>query len=125
MPINKTELWMHLAGLFFSGEPVDESELINSATLLKSMGWNRKQTEKALLEIIAPHAKQNLGYGIPPAIGEDDLLEPERLIPLMLRSEELRHKHSWKHYFLITDWMHRKLLRKLNVERLLRLLDEA
>ena len=122
MAIDRTEIWMHLAKLFFSGEVVDERRLTEMAALLKTAKWSRDQTEKALLHLIAPHAKRNLGFGLPPAIGEEDFLERYNILPLMLRSEKLRGKHQWPYYFFIQDWLNKRILKKLEIERLLRLL---
>lgn len=122
MALDRTEIWMHLATLFFSGESIGENQLKETAALLKSAGWSRAQTEKTILQLIVPHAKRNLGFGLPPAIGEEDFLDQDNLLPLMLLSEKLRKKHQWPYYFLIQDWVNNRILKKLNIERLLRLL---
>ena len=123
MAIDRTEIWMHLAKLFFDGEVLDENRIKETAALLNSAGWSRDQTKNALLHLIAPHAKRNLGFGLPTAIGEEDLLERDNLVPLIFITEKLRMTHQWPHYFFIQDWFNKRLLKKLGIERLLRLLQ--
>jgi hypothetical protein len=120
--VNKEEIYLLLAALFFSGETASEKRFEEVAAVLKSAGWDRDRTEKVLLQLIAPHAKRNLGYGLPTVMGEWDLLDTDNLLPHVLRSEELREKYQSPYLFLIPDWLNKRLLRKLKIERLLNLL---
>jgi hypothetical protein len=120
----KEELWMELAILFFeSPQPRSETEIQLVAAKLQADGWSRAHTERVLLEIVAPHAKRNIGYGLPLAIGEEiEFLGKDALIPKMQRSEKLRVAHPWAYSFFLQDWLNKRVLKKVGAEKLLRLL---
>ena len=112
------KIWVELAELFFLDTEFDERDFERIAKLLKDSGWSRERTEKTLVQLIAPHVAGNLGHLFWPVIGEWAGFDHDWLCARVRHSKILRTKHpDW--YFMISDWWCRKMLRQLDVERLL------
>lgn len=129
MSRSEEEFWMELAVLFFdSPEPKSETMINATADSLRLAGWTKKKTEEVLVGIIAPHAKRWLGYGLPLTIGEEIVFwDKDVLIPKMKKTARLRKKYALKkfpfYYFLLSDFLNRRLLIRLGFDRLLNLLQ--
>jgi hypothetical protein len=110
---------MSLAELFFLDNQSSEADLERAAALVKEQGWSPEETEKALVEVIAPVAGSNLGYLIYPVIGEWDRFEESSLIEKLERRRQAREqKAKWR--FFLSDWWSRRMMRSLSMEALLK-----
>ncbi len=115
---SEEQIWVALAELFFLDTETDENEFQRVAKLLKASHWDRTRTEQTLIKFIAPHAGANLGFLIYPVIGEWAGFDEERLCEKIRRSISLReNKRAW--YFLVSDWWCKKMLNRLEIEKLL------
>lgn len=122
MTADEAVIWPALADLFFlDTEPQPESYR-RTAALLKARGWKRPQTERTLLELIAPVAGGNLGYLVYPVIGEWAGFDPVWLNP---RIEAHRQRRArWPRFRVrVSDFWCRRMLQQLEWQRLLDLLD--
>lgn len=129
MPKCEEDIWMELAVLFFYSPNPQSAEMLNAVgDTLKMAGWTKKKTEEVLVGIIAPHAKRWLGYGLPLAMGEEiDFWDKQILIPKMRTTSQAREKYVPRkfpfYYFILPDFLNRRILKRLNYERLLNLLQ--
>jgi hypothetical protein len=116
---DERKVWMSLAELFFLDNQSSEADLERAAALVKEQGWSPEETEKALVEVIAPVAGSNLGYLIYPVIGEWDRFEESSLIEKLERRRQAREqKAKWR--FFLSDWWSRRMMRSLSMEALLK-----
>ncbi len=128
MPKSEEDIWIDLALLFFeSKKPKSVDVFYAVADTLKSSGWSKTKAEEVLVGIVTPHAKRWLGYGLPLAIGEEiNFWDKSDLILKMRNTEKLRAKYPpgrFPYYFALPDWLNRRLLKRLGVDRLLILLQ--
>jgi hypothetical protein len=65
---NREEIWLALAELFFLDTEPQQHDFDYAVRLLKEAGWNREETERTLIELIAPQVAGNLGYLVWPVI---------------------------------------------------------
>jgi hypothetical protein len=119
----RKRIWLELAELFFLDTEPTGQDFSRVAMLLIEARLTREQVRRELIEIIAPAAGDNLGYHIYPVIGQWSVFDPAVLMPRFERSAMLRATHP-RWYFLIQDWLSRRMLQKLGIERLLILLKD-
>lgn len=117
------EIWHALAELFFLDTEHEKFEYIHVSKLLKDAGWNRAHTENTLVELIAPVAASNLGgYFFFPVVGEWAGFDKPQIVRLVTAREELRKRRP-KWMFGFADWRSRRMMEKLEWEKLLDLLQ--
>ncbi len=125
MDIATTEeaLWLDLANLFFLDTEPDERDFLIMAEKVRQAGWTRAQTAAILTTLIAPVAGPNLGYLLFPVIGEWAGFDAETIIP-RVRSLKARRETRPHWHFMLQDWNSRRMLRLLEMDRLLRLIPD-
>lgn len=114
-------LWLALAELFFLDTEPDQREYEMVAVSLQKAGWTRAQTAATLTDLIAPLVGANLGYLFYPVIGAWSGFDAETLIPRIRSLKQKREMHP-RWYFMLQDWNSRRMLRILEMDRLLKLL---
>ncbi|MDA9951216.1 hypothetical protein N9D31_01450 [Oligoflexaceae bacterium] len=109
---------MALADLFFLDSEKVDDDFAQVSMLLKTSSWSRLKTEKTLVELIAPYGKKNLtvAAGIWTGFDLEDLNRH-------IEKHQLKRGRTNKYLLEIEDWWHRRLLKKLGVERLYDRLD--
>ncbi len=117
------KIWIQLAELFFLDTEMDDLDFKNMADILNLNDWSKQKTEQVLIEYITPVAGANVGYLLWPVIGEWSGFSPD---PMVRDIEKIISKRQSKpkYYFLISDWWCKNMLYKLNLKRLLNLLEK-
>lgn len=119
--MNEVNIYIHLAELFFLDVDPEDPEYRVAAKYLKELGWSKEKTKRELVTIISPIVAANLGYGIFPVIGEWSGFDRDWFYK-RLSTVRKRRSRTWKGFYLIQDWWYWKLLKQLEVARLLDLL---
>jgi hypothetical protein len=115
-------IWPALADLFFLDTEHEPYWFQSTAQLLKDRGWSRQQVEHTLIALVAPVAGANLGYLLWPIVaGEWAGFDPDWLNERIDRLQRRRAQSPRWHFFL-SDLCCRRMLKKLEWERLLDLL---
>ncbi len=115
------QIWLALAELFFLDIQPEDHDYVSAARLIKQMGWNRHRTELVLVELIAPVAGHNLGFLLYPVIGAWQGFDREDLRQKIQKRIRARERHP-RWLILLQDWHSRRMLKSLEVYRLLDLL---
>ena len=112
-------LWLALANLFFLDSEPDQRDFDNMAEMLQQAGWSREYTRTVLTELIAPVSGKNLGWLIYPIIGGEWAgFDLETLIP-EIKSMQQKRATRPRWHFMLQDMNSRRMLRLLEIDRLL------
>lgn len=119
-PTHKHDIYLMLADLFFLDTDPHINDYKRAAEILKANSWSKQDTLSILI-VIAPIAGSNLGYLIYPVIGNWSGFDKHELCQKIEKSL-YRRQSSPKWYFYLFDKYSMWMLKKLNVEDLLRLI---
>ena len=115
------ELWVALAELFFLDTEPQGYNFDYVLRLLVAANWTPGRTQATLVQLIAPIAGHNLGFLIWPVIGAWSGFDKADLCQRVERLADRRARYP-KWYFRLSDWYCERMLRKLDMERLLKCL---
>ena len=113
------ELWVALAELFFLDTEPQDRDFDHVLRLLEAANWTPERTRATLVHLIAPAVGDNLGFLIYPVIGAWAGFDKAYLCQRVQRLSNRRSEHP-KWYFWFSDWYCERMLRKLDMERLLK-----
>jgi hypothetical protein len=116
-------LWVALAELFFLDTESQNYDFDRVTRLLKEAKWSSQKTRRALIELIAPIAGHNLGFLIWPVIGEWAGFDQTDLCRRIQCLSERRKKWP-KWFFCASDWYCERMLKQLDMDRLLNLMSD-
>jgi hypothetical protein len=111
-------IWVGLAELFFLDTEPGEQLYETLAKRLKSLSLDRSEVERMLIFEVAPVAGANLGYLLWPVIGEWAAFDPEHLCSL-IEGYLARRARRPRWFYLGQDWWMRRMVRRLEPEKLL------
>jgi len=121
-PIDREEVWLLLADLFFLDTEHPDAFYQSTAERLKRLGVTRQHAENILVYELAPVAGANPGYFVRPVIGEWAGFDREVLSGAIRSHVKRRARWPRWSYYLQDRWM-RWMMTKLGSERLLVLLE--
>lgn len=115
------EVWVRLAEHFFLDTEPTLEDWQNLSQFLSERNLSQNQVQKILTEEVAPVAGANLGYLIYPVIGVwSGFDKPDLVNKIKKYIEKRSHRFVWINK--VQDKYTKRMLKKLNIEKLLRLL---